>query len=176
MGTCLKKLCKILINEFIKQHEYKKQKLAEDFLKILEVEYGSTINKTVIETQTRNSRRKIIKLPKTSDIKKLTNYLEEKRKSNIQKIENKFTCHVWKLLAETILIIIQIFNRRRAGEIERAYIDDYKNFMKITEEDELYKRLSEEEKKSALKYIRFTIRGKLNRTVPVLLNEKTKQT
>jgi len=31
LGTCLKKLCKILINEFIKQHEYKKQKLAKKF-------------------------------------------------------------------------------------------------------------------------------------------------
>lgn len=48
--------------------------------------------------------------------------------------------------------------------------------MKITEEDELYKRLPEKEKKSALKYIRFTIRGKLNRNVPVLLNAKMKET
>lgn len=74
LGTCLKKLCKILINEFIKQHEYEKQKLAKNFLKILEVEYGSTVNKTVTETQTRNRRKKIVNLPKTSDIKKLTNY------------------------------------------------------------------------------------------------------
>lgn len=43
--------------------------------------------------------------------------------------------------------------------------------MKITEKDELYKRLPERERKSALKYIRFIIRGKLNRNVPVLLNE-----
>lgn len=58
LGTCLKKLCKILINEFIKQHEYEKQKLAKNFLKILEVEYGSTVNKTVTETQIRNNRKK----------------------------------------------------------------------------------------------------------------------
>ncbi|XP_029155724.1 uncharacterized protein LOC114928638 [Nylanderia fulva] len=71
--------------------------------------------------------------------------------------------------------MIQIFNRRRAGEIERAYIVDYKNFIKITKENELYKRLPQKEKISALKYIRFTIRGKLNRNVPVLLNAKMKE-
>ncbi|XP_067210123.1 uncharacterized protein [Linepithema humile] len=176
LGTCLKKLSKILINEFIKQHEYEKQKLAKNFLKILEIEYGSTVNKTVTETQTRNSRKKIVNLPKTSDIKKLNNYLEEKRISRMREIKNKFTFHAWKSLAEAILIIIQIFNRRRAGEIERAYIIDYKNFMKITKVDELYKRLPEKEKKSALKYVRFIIRGKLNRNVPVLLNAKMKET
>lgn len=73
------------------------------------------------------------------------------------------------------MILIQIFTRRRAGEIEIAYIVDYKNFMKITEEDELYKRLPEKEKKIALKYIRFIIRGKLNRNVPILLNAKMKK-
>lgn len=176
LGTCLKKLCKILINECIKQHKYEKQKLAKYFLKILEVEYGSTVNKTVIETRTRNNRKKIVNLPKTSDIKKLTNYLEEERISNMRKIENDFTFGTWKSLTEVILILIQIFNRRRAGEIERAYIIDYKNFIKITKEDELYKRLPEQEKKSALKYVRFTIRGKLNRNVPVLLNAKMKET
>ncbi|XP_029162154.1 uncharacterized protein LOC114933735 isoform X1 [Nylanderia fulva] len=175
MGTCLKKLCKILINEFIKQHEYEKQKSAKNFLKILEVEYGSTVNKTVTEIQTRNSRKKKVNLPKTSDIKKLTNYLEEIRVSSMREIKNKFTFCAWKSLAEAILIMIQIFNRRRAGEIERAYIVDYKNFIKITKEDELYKRLPQKEKISALKYIRFTIRGKLNRNVPVLLNAKMKE-
>lgn len=175
LGTCLKKLCKILINEFIKQHEYEKQKLAKNFLKILETEYGSTINKTVIETQTRNSRKKKVNLPKISDIKKLINYLEEKRISSMREIKKQFTFCAWKSLAEATLIIIQIFNRRRAGEIERAYIVDYKNFIKITEEDELYKKLLEKDKKSALKYVRFVIRGKLNRNVPVLLNIKMKE-
>jgi len=43
LGTCLKKLCKILINEFVKQHEYEKQKLAKNYLKILGVEYDNTV-------------------------------------------------------------------------------------------------------------------------------------
>lgn len=48
--------------------------------------------------------------------------------------------------------------------------------MKITEKDELYKTLSKKDKKSALKYVRFIIRGKLNRNVSVLLNTKMKET
>lgn len=48
--------------------------------------------------------------------------------------------------------------------------------MKITKEDEIYKRLPKKGKESALKYICFTIRGKLNRDISVLLNIKMKET
>lgn len=153
-------LCKILINEFIKQHKYDEQKLAKNFLKILEVEYGSTVNKTVTEERINNVRKKKVNLPKTSDVQRLNNYLEERRLSSMEEIKNNFTFCAWKSLAEATLTIIQIFNRCRAGEIERTYIVDYRNFMKITKDDELYKKLPEKEKKSALKYIRFIIRAK----------------
>jgi len=42
----------------------------------------------------------------------------------------------------------------------------------VTDNDEEYKKLPASEKQAAKKYIRFTIRWKLNRTVPVLLNSK----
>lgn len=65
---------------------------------------------------------KKVNLPKTLDIKKLTNYLEDVRISRIRELKDKFTFCAWKSLAEAILIIIQIFNWRRAGEIERELI------------------------------------------------------
>ncbi|KAM0727236.1 hypothetical protein ACS0PU_006568 [Formica fusca] len=70
------------------------------------------------------------------------------------------------MLAETTLISIMIFNRRRAGELERVLIENLENCAAFSREEapELYKSLS--------KYVRMTIRGKLGRTVPVLLHEE----
>lgn len=161
LGTMLKKLCKILITEYIKQHNNEKQKIVEDFKKILEMEYGYIVNKTVAETLSAKSRQKKVELPQSSDITKFNQYLEEKRASNIKILQNKFSFNAWKLLAEVTLIIIQIFNRKRAGEIERTLISDYKNSIKITDIDEEYKKLKLTDKKAVQNYIRFTIRGKL---------------
>lgn len=70
------------------------------------------------------------------------------------------------------LTSIHVFNRRRAGEIERAYIEDFQNFEKVNENmyRDIYLSLSAEDRQIAEKYVRFCIRGKLGRTVPVLLS------
>lgn len=75
-------------------------------------------------------------------------------------------------LAESILISILIFNRRRPGEIERLLIDDFENLQGIIEEidKDHFNSLSEESKEIAEKYVRCQIRGKINRTVPILLD------
>jgi len=77
-------------------------------------------------------------------------------------LQNNFSFKAWKSLTETTLIIIQVFNRRRAGEIERTLINDYKNSIKVTDNDEEYKKLPASEKQAAKEYIRFIVRGKLN--------------
>jgi len=65
-----------------------------------------------------------------------------------------------------------VFNRRRAGEIERVLIEDFNNYEKLNENmyNDIYKSLSTEHKKIAQKYVRFCIRSKLGHTVPVLLS------
>lgn len=67
---------------------------------------------------------------------------------------------------------MHVFNRRRAGEMERAHIEDFENYERVNKNmySDIYKSLSMEDKKIAEKYVRFCIRGKLRRTVPVLLS------
>lgn len=59
---------------------------------------------------------------------------------------------------------IQVFNRRRAGETERILIEDYKNYECACGTSSTCKTSDKTHN-----YVRFTIRGKLCRTVPVLL-------
>lgn len=67
---------------------------------------------------------------------------------------------------------IQLFNRRRAGGVERILIEDFNCYQGIDDETnkDLFKSLDPKSRQIATKYVRFTIRGKLNRTVPVLLD------
>ncbi|KAJ8926251.1 hypothetical protein NQ314_021372 [Rhamnusium bicolor] len=71
---------------------------------------------------------------------------------------------------QVTLTSVLVFNRRRAGEIERMFIEDFQNYERIENKD-LLKTLSRRCQEIARKYVRFVIRGKLNRTVSVLLPE-----
>lgn len=98
--------------------------------------------------------------------------MEKKRTEAYVALKESFSHEKWNTLAELTLTSIHVFNRRRAGEIERAYIEDFQSYEKINKNmySDIYKLLSEEDTKIAEKYVRFCIRGKLGRTIPVLLS------
>lgn len=144
LGTLLKQVGNLFITECIKIHDYKRKENAENFLKILQEDYTTTINKVVEETQSQKRRRKKIVLPSIDDIKKLYNYLHQKRKTAYDQLKKGFVYQAWLSLAESTLILLQLFNRRRAGEIERVFIEDFQSYTSINENThkELYRSLS----------------------------------
>lgn len=170
--TLLKQLGNMLIVQFIKNHDEVGQKNAKNYLKLLNQEVSTSINKTVMESQEQIRRKQKVLMPSMDDIRKLNEYLTSKRKEYYEKLLRKFSSSAWTNLAEVTLTSIQVFNRRRAGEVERILIEDFKNNerLDINTDKDLFESLSESSRKIAKKYIRFTIRGKLNRTVPVLLD------
>ncbi|XP_077280471.1 uncharacterized protein LOC143907508 isoform X2 [Temnothorax americanus] len=172
LSTLIKYIGNLLITECIKKEDMEKKKQVKDFLKLLTVDITTSVNRTVIETQSIQRRHKKVNLPSVEDIKKLYSYLEEKRVEAFNALQKSFSYYTWLSLAEVTLISIQVFNRRRAGEIERILSEDFKNYERVNKNmySDLYKSLSKEHKKIANKYIRFCIRGKLGRTVPVLLS------
>lgn len=125
-----------------------------------------------METQVMNRRQKKIELPQTEDIKILSNYVEKQVEDNWALLEKGFSEYAWRDLAEATLIYIQVFNRKRAGELERLLISDFKNKQSVPDDDEAYHKLSKSSQQVAKQYVRIEIRGKLNRVVPILLNLK----
>lgn len=172
LSTTLKKLGEILVNECIKEQNVQRQKEVKDFLKLLRLEVSVGVNRIAMESAVQIQRRKTVKLPSTQDIKIFHDYLANKRKEMFRQLNSYFNKDTWRELAEITLVSIQLFNRRRAGEIERVLIDDFRCYQSIDEnvDKDLYNSLSNESKQLAQKYVRFTITGKLYRTVPVLLH------
>ncbi|XP_077259749.1 uncharacterized protein LOC143896078 isoform X2 [Temnothorax americanus] len=170
LGGLIKELGKILINRYIRKENYDKKLIAENFLKVFSEDYTTHITKTISETMNQNKRRKRIVLPSKSDIIRLHNFLQEKRQTAYNVLREKFSYEAWLTLAKVTLTSVQVFNRRRAGEIQRTLIEDYKVYEGINyQTNEMYEALSTHAKEIAKKYVRFTLKGKLGRTVPVLL-------
>jgi len=174
LSTLIKYIGNLLIAECIKEENIEKKNQVEDFLKLIIVDIGISVNKTVVETQSAQRRHKKIKLPSLEDIRKLYEYLRKKRTEAFEILKQSFSYDNWISLAKVTLTSIHVFNRRRAGEIERVLIEDFKNYEKINKNmhKDIYMSLSNANKKIAEKYIRFCIRGKLGRTVPVLLSNE----
>ncbi|XP_066589327.1 uncharacterized protein [Prorops nasuta] len=149
----------------IKKQDEIKQKEVENFLKLLEEDYGISVNKTVKETMIRRNRQKNVVLPSMEDIKQFNTYLKTERRNAYDNLKtNEFSMSSWLSLAEYTLTSIQSFNGRRAGELERILIEDLNNKQSYTEQSDSDRSLS--------KYARIYIRGKLGRNVPLLLNEE----
>lgn len=174
LGTLLKQLCKRCITVMIKRCDKTKRKLAEQFLSLITEDYSSSIARTAVETQHQKRRHSRKLLPTQDDIRKLEIYLRDRLKTAHDSLKHTFSLNAWETLTECCLLSIQLFNRRRPGEIEHSLIEDFQNFQQVNESTigTSYQSLSNDEKKAAEKYVRFTMRGKLGRTVPVLLHKQ----
>lgn len=173
LSTLLKHIGNILIAEYIKQEKNRK-KAVKDFLKLLTVDIVTSVNTTVTETQSTKKRHKKIQLPSIEDIKCLYSHLNKIRIKTYTTLKQSFSYDNWCSLAEVTLTSVHVFNIRRAGEIERALNEDFQNVEKLNENmySDIYKSLSAQHKEIAQKYVRFCIRGKKGRTVPVLLSHE----
>lgn len=79
------------------------------------------------------------------DIQKLYNYLKEKRNTLYNDLSKSYKYSTWLELLKVTLTSIQVYNRRRAGEIENITIEDYKCYKSVGEntDSEVYNSLSE---------------------------------
>ena len=118
------------------------------------------------------------KVPTVSDIKKLCEYTEEIRSDAHDILQKEFNYHAWRDLNESTLLSLQIFNRKRQGEISRLLISDLdeSQMYKLSDDcdgDE-YNRLDDRCKEAAKGYIRISITNKKGlRTVGLILHQNT---
>ncbi|XP_036146726.1 uncharacterized protein LOC118646902 [Monomorium pharaonis] len=171
LGTLLKEVGELWRSQCIKNHDPVKKTLVEDFLSLRKEDFGHSVNKTIMETRAHMTRQKVEVAPSMNDIKKLSYYVNTKRLEAYNLLKERFSYNIWQTLGECTLISMQIYNRKRAGEIQRILLEDFKTYEGLNEQSDpdLFKSLSDSAKEIARKYVRFQIRGKLGRSVPVLL-------
>ncbi|KAG5866879.1 hypothetical protein JTB14_037480 [Gonioctena quinquepunctata] len=155
-GTLLKKCAKFQVNECIKKEDEEQLRKCRDFQSIIEEDFASSVNRTVEENQKEMRRHKKVNLPAMDDVRKLRKYLDSNRNKCFDFLtHNSFDFGRWKQLSEYTLTSIQMFNRRRAGEIERITIEDYRFYEAVDEkvDTEIFNSLTKGNKILAKQYI-----------------------
>ncbi|XP_074039962.1 uncharacterized protein isoform X2 [Leptinotarsa decemlineata] len=170
VGTSLKYMIQLHISECIKNGDMEGKKDSKNLLHLLKTALPAHVNKTASESLLKHKRKKLSILPSMEDIKKLNSYVMTKRNHYYEALMKKFNVNTWRNLANFTLINILIFNRRRPGELERSIISDLDSLARIEENTDTYKKLSGNDKIYVREYVRFVVRGKLARGVPVLLH------
>lgn len=172
LTTLIKKCANKLKIECIKTQDLERKREVEEFLSLWLEEVPTDINKKALEDQICNKRKKKVVLPSKEDIRLLYQYLKNECRTCLAILKDEgFNIDAWLNLTKCTLIFVQIFNRRRAGEIERLTIADFNTNQGLDEniDKDIYQKLSESMKKYTQQFVRLAIRGKKNRTVPVLL-------
>lgn len=172
--TNINKIGQIFINECIINKDRVKKEDVENFLSLCKQGFANIINRTVNETRITQQRNKVVELPNTTDIQRFSKFLNQRIDYNIELLKKSFSIRAWRDLAEATLIQLQLFNRKRAGEMERFELNDYKKIQFIKEGDEGYKSLSKKEKERAKEFGHTVIQGKLYKSVPLLLSAKVR--
>lgn len=158
LGTLIKQIGNLCIAECIKRDKLQTKMDVENFLKLLQEDFNVSVNKTVEESILQAKRHQIQELPSIDDIKLLHNFLQNNRRSAYERLSDTFVHDTWRQLAQFTLISIQLFNRRRAGEIERISIDDYRHHEGINEQTnpDLYTSLSTEARQVSISWNTYT--------------------
>lgn len=150
LGTYIKHIGELFINECIKNHDPIKMKAAENFLKLLKQDYGISVNRTVLETQMQRKRQKKIILPSTEDIRKLDDYLIERRQKAYNNLLKEYSYKDWLTLLETTFILCNCLIVDELGR-PKEYTSEFRNYHCIDKETnkDIYKSLSAEAQKLA---------------------------
>lgn len=169
--TFIKHIGKYLSAEYIRLRDRENKIETEDFLAYMETDIGISINKLVTETQAKMRRRKQENIPTMDDVKLLMGYINAELTSSFEALSNCYSEDEWMKLAKFIVAWIIVFNRRRVGEVQNITVEEFLCRQSVDDEsnEQMMSTMSEDAKAVARKFKRMKIRGKLGRTVPVLL-------
>lgn len=132
----------------------------EDFINVFNNNIDVKVSSKAARARKEKDRHRGAELlPSSTDICAFKEYLESKRKTCLD-ITETLTYEQYVMLVETTGLIIEVFNRRRPGEIARTTCLDYQCAKSEIANSEFYDQLSNEDKKQRKKYKRIDIKGK----------------
>lgn len=166
--TLINTIGELLSIEYAKLKYYEKEDEVERFLKVFKKEVRTKINKLVVATQSQNRRGKNENIPTTDDVNKLASFLDSERDKYFNQLTQKYSYKNWLKLNELTLASILVFNRRRTGEMRNIIVDQYNGREIIAAQCSTLLDTLPDQTKDLIKS-RMKTRGKLDRTVPILL-------
>lgn len=146
------------------------------FYQIFQKEWKFSVSSNASQDLNKKKFNKSVTLPDAKDITILHAYISNQLSTGVNLIKNgTINQNSYKMVCQALLTKIILLNRRRSGEVERIKLQDYLNRSKTKMQEEIHKSLTDVEAKLSKSFVRFVIRGKRGRGVPVLLTSDMKE-
>lgn len=168
-GGVLRRLAEIKQSNALERGDAETAELCCQFLKLCDVNWSTEVSSVASRNITERKRNGVLYMPLTEDVMKLNGYLvsEAQRLSLLATSSSES----YATLAQVVLAKVIVFNRKRQGEVSKVTVQDYMKKSKADNTD-IGLALTDFERALLKTLERMEIRGKRERTVPILLTEE----
>ena len=142
----------------------------DHFVECFTNDYAKRLSRMVSESHGVFRRQKNQELPSAEDIRLLYSYLANIRKTCYNSLEKEFNEQVYLDLLKSTLTSLQVFNRRRPGDVERIFLQDFKNKQMMKEGSKLdYNKLTTDMRDLVDEFAIIYTRGKWSNNIKLLV-------
>lgn len=153
----------------IKKGDDQSEKEVANFLICFKSDYKKRLARVARESHGNVRRHKTVVMPTSNDINKFLKYLNDQLIKNYTQLEEKFEETTYLSLMKGTLVSLQVFNRRRPGDVERITIQDWECLKHIDESISSFSELNSDLQHMTKQYALLTVRGKLGRDIQLLV-------
>ncbi|KAL1267264.1 hypothetical protein QQF64_002939 [Cirrhinus molitorella] len=147
------------------------EKKLKNFIKLIDSPLGYQHFESALNTLQQSKWNKGDTIPLTEDVVVLQKHLKSVEQVSKEKLKENVNGADWKILAETLLCQIILFNRRREGEASKLLLASYASRNVKPPNEDVVKSLTKLEQELCNELTRLEIRGKRGKKVPVLLTK-----
>ena len=125
LGHDIIKMAELKRGKSIREEDDVGEKEADRFIKLKKAEWADRVSTIAVTTLSTNKFNKPSFLPLTKDLVTLRQYLDNKAKKYCEELERRANYNNWRNLADILLCLLTVFNKRRGGEVEELRLSTY---------------------------------------------------
>ncbi|KAL0152474.1 hypothetical protein M9458_052197 [Cirrhinus mrigala] len=171
IGYSLKKACQISLGQSLMSGDTETERNVKNFIKLIDSHWRTNISSKALNTLQQAKWNKGDTIPLTEDVMALQKHLRKQEQESKEKLRKNANTADWKVLAETLLCQIILFNRRREGEASKLLLTVYEKRNVKPPNQDVVKSLTKLEQQLCSELTQLEIRGKRGKKVPVLLTK-----
>ncbi|RXN19425.1 hypothetical protein ROHU_007292 [Labeo rohita] len=171
IGYSLKKACQLSLGQSLMAGDRDAEKKLKNFIKLIDSHWRTNISSQALNTLQQSKWNKGDTIPLTEDVVASQKHLKSVEQVSKDKLKENVNGPDWKILAETLLCQVILFNRRREGEASKLLLASYMSRNVKPPNEDVVKSLTKLERELCSELTRLEIRGKRGKKVPVLLTK-----
>lgn len=169
LRTLVVAVCESFKNSLVKEDKLTMSVRVQNYIDCFSRDFRTRLSRLCQESHSSQRRHKDTSLPSQEDICKLYNYLKNKRMELCKSLKNTFSEKTYLELQKVTLCSLQVYNRRRPGDVERILLEDYTTMKQLNTEDTKNFHLSPGLIDLSREFSLLYTRGKLNRDIKLLV-------